>query len=77
MQGTYFRWTRRMGAEVYEADILGSETGIHAETDSGQVSAVIPARPLSPDEARMIGVRLIEAAALCSADKVTRIIPAD
>jgi hypothetical protein len=76
MQGTYWRWTRSEVSPVYQADILGSDTLIGADAERHEVNAVIPARPLSPDEARMIGVRLIEAAALCSADQVTRVIPA-
>jgi len=63
MQGTYFRWTRGDGTALL-ADILGTDTEIQATPESGTVLATVPDRPLSPDEARMIGVRLIEAAAL-------------
>ena len=67
MQGTYFRWTLRhggQGKDVYVADILASETAISAIPSTGMVMAEVPDRPISPDEARMIGVRLIEAAVL-------------
>lgn len=46
------------------ADILGTDTSITADPESGTVAATVPNRPMSPDEARMIGVRLIEAATL-------------
>lgn len=69
IRGTYYRWTR-VGVGAADApanlvaDILGADTNVLADPKSGMVSASIPKRPMSPDEARMIGVRLIEAAVL-------------
>ncbi|HVL62399.1 MAG TPA: hypothetical protein VM430_13465 [Microbacterium sp.] len=65
MKGTYYRWTRDADAPArLDADILGSDTSITADTLGGVVLVTVPHRALSPDEARMIGVRLVEAAAL-------------
>lgn len=73
MRGTYSRWTRLEGKlGILIADILGSDTEVKADPRDGTVRAVVPARPLSPDEARMIGVRLIEAAALADGERVIR-----
>jgi hypothetical protein len=76
MRGTYFRWTRIRATddqpELLSADILGTETNIEAHPATGHVRASIPRRPLDPDEARMIGVRLIEAAALADNDRSVR-----
>jgi hypothetical protein len=73
MKGTYYRWTRDTECPaLLGADILGADTGITANTADGMVGLVAPMRPLSPDEARMIGVRLIEAAALAGASDSVR-----
>jgi hypothetical protein len=73
MRGTYSRWTRERGdSSSLTADILGDDTQVLAHPGSGKVEAVVPARPLSPDEARMIGVRLIEAAALADGERAIR-----
>lgn len=70
IRGTYYRWTRAGGVRTDDApanlvaDILGADTNVLADPKSGMVSATVPNRPMSPDEARMIGVRLIEAAVL-------------
>lgn len=70
MRGTYFRWTRdkreagRAEDTILRADILGADIDIVADPISGTISAKIPDRPMDVDTARMIGVRLIEAAAL-------------
>lgn len=71
MRGTYTRWTRILGQKAVIADIL-SDVEIVADSDKGTVKSVIPARPMSPDEARLIGVRLIEAAALADGDRAVR-----
>lgn len=71
MRGTYTRWTQSIGGEL-TADILGSDTGIRADPASGTVRVAVPDRGLSPDEARMIGVRLIEAAALADGGRAIR-----
>lgn len=69
--GTYSRWTEGEPG-VIEADILGADTSIVADTNEGTISATVPGRPMSPDEARMIGVRLIEAAALADGERARR-----
>jgi hypothetical protein len=71
MRGTYSRWTRDEDGTL-EADILGADTSVVAVPTSGTVSVTVPKRPLSPDEARMIGVRMIEAAALADGDRAVR-----
>jgi hypothetical protein len=77
MRGTYFRWTRmpadgRPGDTILTADILGSDVDIMADPNTGLIAATIPARPMDPDTARMIGVRLIEAAALADNGRSVR-----
>lgn len=76
MRGTYFRWTRQRASETepefLTADILGTDTNIEAHPDAGTVRAMIPRRPMDADEARMIGVRLIEAAALADGGRSVR-----
>jgi len=76
MRGTYFRWTRIRATEDtpehLRADILGSDITIEAHPDAGTVRAMIPRRPMDADEARMIGVRLIEAAALADNGRSVR-----
>lgn len=64
MQGTYFRWTRTPKQRAVRADILGADVDIVADPATGLVTAKIPERPMDRDTARMLGVRLIEAAAL-------------
>jgi len=78
MRGTYFRWTRRKikdgraGDTVLAADILGADVDIIADPSTGLVQATIPTRPMDIDTARMIGVRLIEAAALADNGRSVR-----
>jgi hypothetical protein len=77
MKSTYFRWTKvtdpdGVMPEFLRADILGTETNIEAHPTAGTVRASVPRRPLDPDEARMIGVRLIEAAALADGGRSVR-----
>jgi len=67
----YTRWTRRQSGAL-KADILSGDTEVVADAVMGQVRAIVPNRPLSPDEARMIGVRLIEAAALADGNRAIR-----
>lgn len=73
MQGTYYRWTKP-NAEgcLLVADILGTETEIVANTANGSVTAVVPGGEMDADTARMIGVRLIEAAALADNGRSVR-----
>lgn len=67
MKGTYYRWTRTRATkdcpEFLTADILGNDIDITV-LPTGEVGVKVPNRPLNPDEARMIGVRIVEAAAL-------------
>ena len=53
---------------------LGTDAGIVADPQRGLVSADITGR-LTPDEARLIGVRLIEAAALADSNRAIRGTP--
>lgn len=71
MRGTYTRWTEIPGG-AFQADILGGDTDVIANPTTGKVSATVPGRPMSPDEARMIGVRLIEGAVLADAERAIR-----
>ena len=71
MRGTYSRWTRG-GDGNLDADILGSDTMVTVFPSTGKVAVTVPDRPLDPDEARMIGVRLIEAAALADGERAIR-----
>lgn len=57
-----------MGA--LHADILHSRWRIAANQASGVI--LVDGNVLSPDEARLIGVRLIEAAALADGDRAIR-----
>jgi hypothetical protein len=69
----YTRWTTGPGtAAKLTADILCSDTEIVASPNDGVVRVVTPDRWISPDEARMIGVRLIEAATLADGDRAVR-----
>lgn len=74
MKGTYYRWTRDAHVPVeLHADILGADTNITVNTSSGGlISASLPERGMSPDEARMVGVRLIEAATLAGSSDAIR-----
>lgn len=72
MRGTYTRWTKSQNGDLV-ADIL-TDSSILADVRTGRVTACISGRTMSPDEARMIGVRLIEAAALADGDRAIRII---
>lgn len=73
MKGTYFRWTReKRDGDALHADILGADVEITASPTVGRVTASIPDRPMDPDTCRMIGVRLIEAAALADNGRSVR-----
>lgn len=70
MRGTYSRWTKKRGSSVITADILSSN--VHIESDPATTTTTLVvvegdvrlALRFNPDEARMIGVRLVEGAAL-------------
>lgn len=78
MKGTYYRWTALQregsteGVMVLHADILGADVDIVADPAAGTITAEIPTRPMDPDTARMIGVRLIEGAALADNGRSVR-----
>lgn len=63
MQGTYYRWTLTTTTNRLKADILG-QTDIRADKEAGLVRADLIPQTMDSDEARLIGVRLIEAAVL-------------
>lgn len=62
----YTRWTRDEHNEL-TADILGSRYRIKAIPRTGEVILSIEGpRTMNADEARLVGVRLVEAAALAA-----------
>ncbi len=81
MLRNYTRWTRRANSTEMKADILGSRIDIECRPETGVTQLALESASttvtvlLDPDEARMIGVRLIESAAL-SDTSVIRIVPA-
>lgn len=71
----YTRWRRDSDAtEVITADILGAKIAIKAYQGESVVTLLVGdvSLDLSPDEARLYGVRLIEAAALADGDRAIR-----
>lgn len=72
----YTRWRRTELGDL-NADLLGLDALIHARPHPGNVAlnTTTPVLMLSPDEARLIGVRLIEAAALADGDRAIRETP--
>lgn len=78
MRGTYFRWSAEQrkgstaGVMILRADILGADVDIVADPSTGLVQAKIPDRTMDVDTARMLGVRLIEAAALADNGRSVR-----
>lgn len=73
MNGTYYRWTE-LPDLVLRADLLMSDLKVDADPTNEYVVLTCkdPATILSPDEARLIGVRLIEAAALAAGRSCVR-----
>lgn len=69
----YTRW-RANPEGTLEADILGAPITIIANPAIGTILINADA-VLSPDEARLIGVRLIDAAVLADGDRVIRGTP--
>lgn len=67
-EGRYTRWT--VTGPALTADILGSKFQLQAFPEQGEVH--FAGTRLSPDEARLYGVRLIEAAALADGDAAVR-----
>lgn len=73
----YTRWRTdsRDGDGLLTADLLGVGPAIVADPTAGRVAVDLMHHGLSPDEARLIGVRLIEAAALADGDRAIRQVP--
>lgn len=69
----YTRW-RTDATGTLGADLLGLAASVLVDRQNGHVSVSITSRML-PDEARLIGVRLIEAAALADGDRAIREAP--
>jgi hypothetical protein len=65
----YTRW-RKAADGALIADILGSKISITADPMTGEV--LHGNVRLTPDEARMYGVRLVEAAALADGERAIR-----
>ncbi len=70
----YTRWTND-GENGLKADILGAGYELYATPESGMVNLHVDRGGfvgMNPDEARMLGVRLIEAAALADGNRAIR-----
>ena len=68
----YTRWVEGDGDELH-ADILGGPTAISVDPTARTVR--LNGEALSPDEARLIGVRLIDAAVLADGPAAIRARP--
>lgn len=68
----YTRWTRR-DSGLLCADLLGMRHDVVVHHDERLVE--LAGTPYTPDEARLLGVRLIEAAALADGDRAVRTAP--
>lgn len=68
----YTRWREGTPGHLH-ADILGGRLDITVQPDLNAV--VINGQPHTPDEARMYGVRLIDAAVLADGDRAIRRTP--
>lgn len=66
----YTRWQQNGPGGTLAADILG--TGLTLEADPVRRAVLLDGRELSPDEARLIGVRLIDAAVLADGERAIR-----
>ncbi len=69
----YTRWRASEDDRLY-ADILGAPYTLSANPPDGLVELLVPVQELvlNPDEARMLGVRLIEAGALADGPRAIR-----
>lgn len=74
-RGTYTRWTRKLDQRLH-ADLLGTPIRIHTLPGTSTIRCTIAGTDLdmTPDEARLYGVRLIEAAALADGEHAIRTI---
>lgn len=73
MLRNYTRWRATTINGALYADLLGVQHDIMTDPKEGKVW--LNGSQLSPDEARLIGVRLIEAAALADGDRAIRRAP--
>lgn len=69
----YTRWYRTDRSGVIAADILGSAFRLTVSPLTGAIT--LQGHDLTPDEARLIGVRLIDAAVLADGDRAIREAP--
>lgn len=71
----YTRWREARPApdRVLVADLLGTPVRVLAHVGKGKVQ--LGDDEMSPDYARLIGVRLIEAAAIADGDRAIRSMP--
>ena len=67
----FTRWRAAPGSADLHADLLGTLITITARPVDGTVRVVVD-HVVNPDEARLIGVRLIEAAALADSIRAIR-----
>lgn len=65
----YTRW-RQVESGRLAADILGARQSLEVDPTAGVV--LLGGQQLSPDESRMLGVRLIDAAVLADGDRAIR-----
>lgn len=75
MRRNYTRWTERDDRGGLTADILGAPYQLEIDPRIAIVHLVIPDEDgvrLDPDEARLLGVRLIEGAALADDERAIR-----
>lgn len=72
----YTRWREaQRSPRVLVADILS--TPVRILTHVGQGKVMLGDDALSPDEARLLGVRLIDAAVLADGERAIRSMPSD
>jgi len=70
----YTRWVQvDHDTGILRADILGGAADISVDPAGGKV--IIDGRVVTPDEARLIGVRLIDAAVLADGPRAIRTAP--
>lgn len=70
----YTRWTESADGHL-EADLIGMRFTVAVHPVAGKVVLHHHDEPMPPDEARMLGVRLIEAAALADGHRAIRSAP--
>jgi hypothetical protein len=65
----YTRWRQDADGTLH-ADILGAAISIAVDRAGGKV--LVNGQAMSPDEARLIGVRLVDAAVLADGERAIR-----